>query len=300
MSAPLVSVEHLAGHLGDPNWAIFDCRFDLSDVNAGLTSYLAGHIPGSHFADLDRHLAGQKTGSNGRHPLPGRAALASFFRECGVGLDTMVVAYDARDSMYAARLWWLLRWLGHTQVAVLDGGLSAWTSAQMPTDQAIVNVSEHGDFVARKALVETVEIDEIANKEQHGLKVLDARAGPRYRGEVEPLDRVAGHIPGALNRPYTDNLDGNGHFLPSDQLKAAFTNLVGEHPSSKLVSQCGSGVTAATIFSPWKSQACRTDCFIQVHGASGVQIRRDRWQPVRIPEKMSSRMSMATRQKSHR
>jgi thiosulfate/3-mercaptopyruvate sulfurtransferase len=244
MTSPLVSAEQLAGHLGDPNWAIFDCRFDLSDVSAGMASYLAGHIPGAHYADLDRHLAGQKTGRNGRHPLPDRAQLASFFREHGVGLDTMVVAYDARDGMYAARLWWLLRWLGHAHVAVLDGGLSAWTAAQLPTDQAVVTVLEHGDLVAQTPLVETVEIDAVANKEQHGLVVLDARGGPRYRGEVEPLDRVAGHIPGALNRPYTDNLDANGHFLSAQTLKAAFSALVGEHPSSKIVSQCGSGVTA--------------------------------------------------------
>jgi thiosulfate/3-mercaptopyruvate sulfurtransferase len=244
VSTPLVSAEQLAGHLGDPNWAIFDCRFDLSDVHAGMASYLAGHIPGAHFADLDRHLAGQKTGHNGRHPLPEKDALASFFREHGVGQDTMVVAYDARDSMYAARLWWLLRWLGHPHVAVLDGGLLAWTAAGLPTDQAVVTVLEHSDFVAQKALVETVEIDVVANKEEHDLVVLDARAGPRYRGEVEPLDRVAGHIPGALNRPYTDNLDSNGHFLSPEQLNAAFVALVGEHPSSKVVSQCGSGVTA--------------------------------------------------------
>jgi thiosulfate/3-mercaptopyruvate sulfurtransferase len=244
MSAPLVSASDLSAHLGDPNWAIFDCRFDLANPSAGMASYLKGHIDGAHFADLDRHLAGAKTGHNGRHPLPERDQLASFFREHGVGLDTFVVAYDAREGMYAARLWWLMRWLGHQNVAVLDGGLAGWQEAGLPIDDRIVTVSAPGDFKAQAPLNGFVSIDKVADLKAHGLVLIDARAAARYRGEMEPLDRTPGHIPGALNRPYTDNLDATGHFLAPAALRSAFLDIIGETDPSKVVNSCGSGVTA--------------------------------------------------------
>ena len=244
MSGPLVSVDEFVSRLNDPTWSVLDCRFDLSDVAAGYAGYLEGHIPGARFVDLERNMAGTKTGRNGRHPLPDRAELSSFFRETGIGLDTKILAYDAGDNRYAARLWWLARWLGHANVAVLDGGMNAWTAAGLQLEKSIFMLTKQGTFKTRPSLVGMVEIEVVANKEEHGLLVLDARAAPRYRGEVEPLDRIPGHIPGALNRPYTDNLDADGRFLAPEKLLDAFTAIIGSHPPEKVVSQCGSGVTA--------------------------------------------------------
>jgi thiosulfate/3-mercaptopyruvate sulfurtransferase len=244
MTGPLVSVDLLSQHIGDPNWAIFDCRFDLSDVAAGMNAYLKGHIAGAHFADLEKHLSGAKNGGNGRHPLPEREHLVEFLRQHGVGQDTQLVAYDQRDGMYAARFWWLLRWLGHRNVAVLDGGLEAWQEAGMALDDHLVTVSTEGDFQAHLPLTEPLGLAAMLDSEADGMIIIDARAGPRYRGEVEPIDRVAGHIPGALNRPYTENLDARGRFLKPEQLRDAFINLIGSQDSSKVVNQCGSGVTA--------------------------------------------------------
>jgi thiosulfate/3-mercaptopyruvate sulfurtransferase len=244
MSGPLVFVDQLAQHLGDPNWAIFDCRFDLSDHAAGMAAYLKGHIQGAHHADLEHHLSGNKTGSNGRHPLPEREEMVAFLRQHGVGQDTQVVAYDQRDGMYAARFWWLLRWLGHRHVAVLDAGVDAWQKAGMTLDTDLVTVSTEGDFAAHLPLTEPVGLAAMLEREADSMIIIDARAAPRYRGEVEPIDRVAGHIPGALNRPYTENLDADGHFLPPARLREAFTTLIGASPPGMVVNQCGSGVTA--------------------------------------------------------
>jgi thiosulfate/3-mercaptopyruvate sulfurtransferase len=240
----LVEIDQLASHLGDPLWMVFDCRFDLGDPEAGYNAYLAGHIPGAAYASLEHHLSGAKTGTNGRHPLPEVHALASFLRAHGVGNETQVVGYDARDGVYAARLWWLLRWLGHEHVAVLNGGLAAWQSAGLPVDTRSVVTATEGDFTARKSATRFASLAMIEGREHEQLKIIDARAANRYRGEVEPIDPVAGHIPGARNRPYTENLDASGRFLTPQALHAAFLPLTGSDPLEKIVHQCGSGVTA--------------------------------------------------------
>jgi len=244
MADTLVEVAQLAAHLGDPLWVTFDCRFDLAAPEAGYNAYLAAHIPFAAYASLERHLSGAKTGSNGRHPLPAARDLVRFLRSHGVGNETQVIAYDARDGVYAARLWWLLRWLGHERVAVLNGGLAAWQAAALPLDARSVVTATEGDFAERPGHARFASLAMIENREREHLALIDARAANRYRGEIEPIDAVAGHIPGALNRPYTENLDASGRFLPPGELRLAFAPLIGAVPVENVVHQCGSGVTA--------------------------------------------------------
>ena len=239
----LVSARDLARHLSDPGWVIVDCRHELADVDAGERAYRAGHLPGATFLHLDRDLSGAKTGRNGRHPLPEVATLAATFGRAGIGASTQVVAYDQNSGAWAARLWWLLHWLGHEAAAVLDGGLDRWVAEGLPLARD-VPVGRAATFVPKRP-APTASADEILRHLEDGaLLVLDARAGERYRGEVEPIDPVAGHIPGARNRPYTDNLAAQGGFKPAAQLRAEFETTLGGLPPSAVVHQCGSGVTS--------------------------------------------------------
>lgn len=222
---------------------LVDTSFDLADVNAGEASWRAGHLPGALYLHLDRDLCGEKTGHNGRHPLPTRGAFAATLGRCGITPATQVVAFDAQGGMYAARLWWMLRWMGHEAVAVLDGGVAAWTAGgaalvtETPTPQAAPPYPE------RPPLAETMTADALA-AELGRVRLLDARAAERFRGDVEPLDAAAGHIPGALNRFFKDNLGADGRFKPAAQLRADFAALLGMHGAPATVHQCGSGVTA--------------------------------------------------------
>jgi thiosulfate/3-mercaptopyruvate sulfurtransferase len=226
---------------------LLDCSFDLGDTQAGARAYAEAHLPGALYVHLDRDLSGAKTGRNGRHPLPERAALAARVGGWGVTPDTQVVAYDGQGGVYAARCWWLLRWLGHEAVAVLDGGLRGWTAAGGPTDAA--EASEAAPTQATAAppypaspapAMPTVDADTLLALLGRR-RILDARAPERFRGEVEPLDPVAGHIPGATLRCFRDNLAG-GRFKPADVLRAEFEAL--GTPADQVVHQCGSGVTA--------------------------------------------------------
>ena len=218
---------------------LIDVGFDLADTAAGERAYAAGHLPGAHYLHLDRDLSAAKTGANGRHPLPDRAAFATKMAALGLSTDTQVIAYDAQGGMYAARLWWMLRWLGHATVAVLDGGQAAWTdplTADLP-------VAKAGDFklgAPRVAQVDAAGLRALLGQ----VRLIDARAPERFRGEVEPLDAQAGHIPGASNRPFKSNLACDGRFKPADQLKAEFNVLLGAHAPTTAVHSCGSGVTA--------------------------------------------------------
>lgn len=224
---------------------IIDTSFDLADVDAGEASWRAGHVPGSFYLHLDRDLCGTKTGSNGRHPLPERSAFAATLARCGVTPARQVVALDRQGGMYAARLWWMLRWMGHLQVAVLDGGVPAWTAAggRLTTDPT-TPASPTAPYPERASLTHAVNADELAARLGR-TPLIDARAGERFRGEVEPLDRAAGHIPGALNRFFKDNLDpSSGRFKPAAALRAEFSALLGTQRWGDVVHQCGSGVTA--------------------------------------------------------
>lgn len=227
--------------------AIIDVSFDLADTQAGEASWQAGHVPGSLYLHLDRDLCGPKTGADGvfkgRHPLPDRAEFAKTLARCGITPAAQIVALDRQGSMYAARLWWMLRWMGHEAVAVLDGGMAAWTGSGGALTTEVTTPTSAAPYPEQASLVATIAAAQLAGQ-LGNVRIVDARAGERFRGEVEPLDAAAGHIPGALNRFFKDNLDANGQFKPADELRAAFTPLLGGRPTRELVHQCGSGVTA--------------------------------------------------------
>jgi len=224
---------------------ICDCRHDLADHSAGARAYAEGHIPQAIFVDMERDLSGPKTGRNGRHPLPEPEAFAARMAHLGAGDDTQVIAYDAGNGMFAARLWWMLRWIGHEAVAVLDGGLAAWQAAGLPLSQEPPAVRTAGSLSVRPALATTVDYAAVrANLDGGRHLVLDARAADRFRGENETIDPVGGHIPGARNRPFADNLDAGGRFKPAEQLRSEYLALLGATPAERVIAQCGSGVTA--------------------------------------------------------
>jgi thiosulfate/3-mercaptopyruvate sulfurtransferase len=239
--APAVSPSELAARLADPGLCIVDCRASLQDVSAGRELYRRGHLPGARFADLLDDLSGPiVAGKTGRHPLPAIDELVARLRGWGIGPATQVVAYDDAAGAFAARLWWLLRWLGHDAVSVLDGGFAAWVAegrpvtAELPTPAA-------GDFVARPRPALLVAAEGLLAPSS--LKLFDARAPERYRGDVEPIDAVAGHIPGALNLPFADNLAG-GRLRSPAELRARFVEALAGAPPEAAVVYCGSGVTA--------------------------------------------------------
>jgi thiosulfate/3-mercaptopyruvate sulfurtransferase len=248
----LISADNLRAALaGAQSVVLIDTSFDLVDTSAGEASWQGGHLPGALYLHLERDLSGAKTGTDGafrgRHPLPSRETFAATLGRAGITPATQVVAYDRQGGMYAARLWWMLRWLGHADVAVLDGGVAAWTAAG---GTLVSNAPEStpasvaaAPYPARASLVASLDANALA-AELGRVRLLDARAGERFRGEVEPLDKAAGHIPGATNRFFKDNLGADGRFKPAAQLRAEFTALLGAHSTTNTVHQCGSGVTA--------------------------------------------------------
>jgi thiosulfate/3-mercaptopyruvate sulfurtransferase len=240
----LVKVDDLRGHLFDHDWCVIDCRHNLMDFAEGWRLYREGHIPGACFAHIEDDLAGPKTGRNGRHPLPDRDQLVAHFREWGIDNGTQIVGYDAHGGQFAVRLWWLARWLGHERVAVLDGGWPAWLEATQWSSTELPE-REPGTFEARPSLVRVTDADAaLAAGADTGQLLIDARAAERFRGEQEPIDPVAGHIPGAVNRFWQDNLTSAGTFKPADQLRAEYAALLGGHAASAVTHNCGSGVTA--------------------------------------------------------
>ena len=239
----LISTDDLARHLDDPAFVVVDCRHNLADVDAGERAYRAAHIPGAAFLHLDRDLSGAKTGRNGRHPLPEVSALAATFGRTGIDTTKQVVAYDQNGGMWASRLWWLLHWLGHDAVAVLDGGLDKWAAEKRPQTSELP--APRSAMFVPMGPGPAATADEIARHLNDGsLFVLDARAPERFRGDLEPLDPVAGHIPGAHNRPYGENLTSQGSFKSAALLRSEFEELLVDTPPSAVVHHCGSGVTA--------------------------------------------------------
>ena len=245
MFSTLVRAADLMGHLADPAWLVVDCRFELSDPEAGARAWSAGHIPGAVYAHLDRDLAGPVTPKSGRHPLPSQAAFAATLSRWGVTPGTQVVAYDAAGGMIAAaRLWWLLRWAGHERAAVLDGGLAGWTAAGGTQDRS-VQQRQALPFVPawREALaVSTAELSGLLAAGR--CLLVDARGAERFEGRVEPIDPVAGHVPGAVNHPCQWNLDSDGSFLPPAALLVRWRATLGARDPEAAVCMCGSGVTA--------------------------------------------------------
>ncbi len=237
----LIDAKSLAGLAGQANVVVVDCRFELANVDAGERAYREAHIPGAVYAHLDRDLAGSKTGTNGRHPLPDPQALAATFGRFGIDSTVQVVAYDQDSGMFASRLWWLLRWMGHEAVAVLDGGLTAWVRDGLTTrggeesnsPRSFVGVPNDG-MVADAATARDAAKDG---------RLVDARSPERFRGDVEPIDRVGGHIPGAVNRFFQTNL-AEGRFLSREMLRASLETSLAGVSGSDVVCYCGSGVTA--------------------------------------------------------
>jgi thiosulfate/3-mercaptopyruvate sulfurtransferase len=242
--SPLISAGELRTALErDPRPVIVDTGFDLADVSAGERSYREGHLPGAHYWHLDRDLSAIKTGTNGRHPLPSREAFAATAGALGITPATPVIVYDRQQGMYAARAWWMLRWLGHRHVAVLDGGLAAWQAGGGALETSVPVPVAAPPYPPGEPLVRRVDAGELAARLGRVLLV-DARAPERFRGEVEPLDAQAGHIPGASNRFYKDNLGPDGRFKPAAQLRAEFERLGAHAGREEIVHQCGSGVTS--------------------------------------------------------
>jgi thiosulfate/3-mercaptopyruvate sulfurtransferase len=241
---PLIKTEELAGHLDDPGWVVFDTRHDLMDPTKGPKAYAAGHIPGAYFLHVDHDLGGKKTGTNGRHPLPPIDEFAAKINACGVTPQTQVVVYDDLSGNFAVRLWWMLRWLGHDKVALLDGGFPKWAKEGRPVN-AEVPAPRKGAFVPRPELGATVDVHFVDRfRESPEIVLLDARAAERFKGLQEPIDPVPGHIPGAVNRFWQKNLNPDGTFKTSQQLRGEFSELLGKADPASVVHMCGSGVTA--------------------------------------------------------
>ena len=268
MYTTLISAADLAAHIDNPDWVVVDCRHDLVNLAFGREAYAAGHLPGAVFADMETELSGPKRGEDGvfkgRHPLPAKEALAETLRGWGVNAGTQVVAYDAHGGMYAARLWWLLRWLGHEAAAVLDGGLPAWQALGQPVTTEAAH-KPRGSIEVGAPFVPTVTVAEVLeNIESAKRTVVDARAADRFRGENETVDPVGGHIPGARNRFFKDNLQGDGRFKAAEQLREEFGALIGE-PADAIM-QCGSGVTA-----------CHNLLALEVAGLKGAALYPGSW-----------------------
>lgn len=271
MYTTLIEPTQLAAQLGHPDWAILDCRFDLARPAWGADSWRAGHIPGALYASLDRDLSGPVTAATGRHPLPSAAALIDTFDRFGIDAGVQVVAYDQGPGVYAARLWWLARWLGHRAVAVLNGGYAAWQRAGLPLSSAAAARAPR-QFVAQPAAARNVTTDEIAAWLASGALargeplLVDARSADRFAGASETLDPVAGHIPGARNHWYARNHDADGRWLTAGALERAWlTTLAGRDPAA-LISMCGSGVTA-----------CHNLLALEVAGLQGAKLYAGSW-----------------------
>jgi thiosulfate/3-mercaptopyruvate sulfurtransferase len=245
----LVTAEHAATRLKDPRLRVFDCRHELGKPGAGREAYLRGHLPGATFADLDQELAAPRTPTSGRHPLPAPDGFAARLRAWGVDGDSYVLAYDDASGLWAARFWWMAaKWLGHPRVAVLDGGLRRWAAAGLPVTVDIPPPRATGNFEGHHDASRTVDAEatQVAAVDP-AWRVLDARAAERYRGEVEPIDKVAGHVPGALNLPTAGLVTADGTFGPPAEIKAAFAAKLGGVPPERTVAYCGSGVTACHL-----------------------------------------------------
>jgi len=240
-----LSAAELNKKLDDPNWVIIDCRFDFDDTELGYREYQAGHIPGSFYADMNKDLSSDVVpGKTGRHPLPDQKTLVERFSSWGIDGTTTVVIYDEKNGGLAARLWWLLRWLGHEKALILDGGWPAWKAEdypvemdESPAEARVFSPTEHPQFIVDTSQIESIRLDP-------DYLLIDSRGAERFWGIEETIDPVAGHIPGAMTAPYAGNLDEKGFFLTPEQLKERFENLLDDLPPDQVVFYCGSGVTA--------------------------------------------------------
>ena len=262
----LIDVATLAGRLDDPRQVIVDCRYNLLDPAAGRGAWTAGHIPGAYYADLGRDLAGPKHAGSGRHPLPDPAIFTAWVARLGIGPGVQVAVYDDAGGQMAARLWWLLRWIGHQEVALVDGGFPAWLAAGFPIS-TVMPTGRSPAAPGRAGQMPVIDTAEVLRSLGTGRwRLIDLRARARFRGEQEPIDPVAGHIPGAANAPFTDTLDPAGHFRSAEALRTYFLPLLNGHASATVAAMCGSGVTA-----------CHGIFTLELAGFPGVHLYAGSW-----------------------
>lgn len=263
----LISTQELATHLGDPNWVIFDCRFTLTDPDGGRQAYEAGHIPGARYVHLDNDLSSPMGEKTGRHPLPDPKVLTEKLCKWGVGINRQVVVYDDSYGSMAARMWWLLRWLGHPDVALLDGGYPKWTREKRP----IAKEAPVGIHSAACACLpeksQWASAEEVMQALKDGkTRLIDARPDRRFTGEYEPFDPVPGHVPGAINWPFEENLDIDGTMLPPEALRENYQALLKGASPHDVIHMCGSGVTA-----------CLNVLAMEAAGLSGSRLYPGSW-----------------------
>ncbi|CAG7856646.1 thiosulfate/3-mercaptopyruvate sulfurtransferase [biofilm metagenome] len=262
----IISADDLKPHVNDQDWIIIDCRFSLADTDAGFTAYRHGHIPNARYTHLDRDLSSQVTDFTGRHPLPTIATLINKLESWGVNNNSQVVVYDDANGAFAGRLWWLMRYLGHEQVAVLDGGLKHWQRLAYPLTTTLPTIKpcDFRAYINQNSVLSAIEVQN--NLAQKQLCLVDARTPERYRGEQEPIDPVAGHIPGAFNRPFQLNLHEEGLFSSADKLRNQFSQLIGTKSPDQVAHMCGSGVTA-----------CHNLLAMEIAGLSGSKLYAGSW-----------------------
>ncbi len=262
----LISPAALKPHLGNDNWRVIDCRFSLTNPESGRQEYLEGHIPGALYAHLDDDLSSPIHAGTGRHPLPAKESLREKFSAWGIDSTTQVVVYDASNGTMASRLWWLLRWMGHPAVALLDGGLARWKREGNPLSHElpIIKPRLFSEHVALEHCISSKELLDRLDSPDYLL--IDVRASERFTGEVEPLDRVAGHVPGALNLPLQNSLDVDGSFLPAPRLKVIYQTALADRFINNVSIMCGSGVTA-----------CHTLLALRIAGMSSALLYAGSW-----------------------
>jgi thiosulfate/3-mercaptopyruvate sulfurtransferase len=262
----LVTTEELARHLDDPDWIVIDTRHELTNPETGPHAYAEGHIPGAFFMHVDHDLSGAKTGSNGRHPLPHLEAFAAKLNERGLAPGKQVVVYDDMGGNYAVRLWWMLRWLGHDEVALLDGGYPRWVKENRPVSKE-APAPRKGGFVPRPHLGDAVDVHFVERfSRSPDVRLVDARVAERFSGKQETIDPVAGHVPGAINRFWKENLEADGRFKAPERLREEFDRLLEGGPPAQVVHMCGSGVTA-----------CHNLFAMELAGLSGSKLYPGSW-----------------------
>jgi thiosulfate/3-mercaptopyruvate sulfurtransferase len=264
----LIEATSLRDLVGKPGVAVIDCRFDLANPDAGRSAYLAGHIPGAHYADLNRDLSAPITASSGRHPLPSPQDLVATLQRLEIGPDSQVIAYDDSAGAFAARAWWLLRWVGHRAVAVLDGGIKAWLAAggslETGPGQVATAAARFAPRVDASAVLDAADVEaRLADPE---FMLIDARAAERFAGTVEPIDAIAGHVAGAVNQPYSANLGSDGRFLPPAQLRRLWQRRLAGRQPHQVAAMCGSGVTA-----------CHNLLSLEIADLSGAKLYAGSW-----------------------
>ena len=268
----LIGAAVLRDRLDKPDLVIIDCRFDLANPEGGRLGFLQGHIPGARYADLNRDLSAPINASSGRHPLPAPADFAATLRRWGVGRATQVIAYDDSSGAFAARAWWLLRWMGHDAAAVLDGGIKAWigiggrlvSGEPEPPSSAPPGNESHWPPVDDDAVIDAAAVAERLH--DPGFLLIDARAPERFAGLIEPIDSVAGHVAGAVNQPFSANLAADGRFLPAAELRQLWQQRLAGREPERVAAMCGSGVTA-----------CHNLLSLEVAGLSGAKLYAGSW-----------------------